>query len=84
MAKREGGQPSPEPSEGWRRLHTAVGSGGADEVDLGQYVALHLRAGPDEAARAFPYVAAHLEGGCAACCRVADEVRTLLLTDPDR
>ena len=83
MGKCERGQFSSGPSDGWERLHAAVGRDRVDYADLGQYVVLRLHAGPDAAAQAFPAVATHLAAGCASCRMANDEITAALLADPD-
>jgi CRP-like cAMP-binding protein len=46
---------------------------------VGDYVALQIRAGPAEAARAFPDVAAHGVDECPSCSEVALDVRAFLM-----
>lgn len=60
----------------WRRLLGVVEqpSTSCDEPTLGEYAAICVRHGADEAGRCFPALAAHLAGGCHTC---AENLRTL-------
>ena len=84
VGQREREQPSEKRPGAWRTLCTAVRPPEANFADLGQFVALWMEAGRDEAARVFPAVAAHLATGCAACSAAADEVKAALAADAER
>ena len=67
------------PAAGLLRLWDEVRPHAIEPGTVGDYVALQIRAGPAEAARAFPDVAAHGVDACPVCSEVAVDVRAFLV-----
>lgn len=62
-----------------RSLWEAVRMAHTESPRIGEYVALEMRSGEDDAAAVFPDVVEHLATGCVECMLVADAARLQLL-----